>query len=186
MPNLSKLGDIYFTEVEEEDYNFSNDITNNSVEDGSTVSDNVHNNPSTLDINGILIGTTAYPQEELNTLQGYAENGDILAYIGIQGFEQCAIETFNKKHTVDVGNGITFSITLKKIKIATKQSISINVGNLNIPDIEALKAEMSAQSSVNKAAAKARITGITTKGRTTKKKATATSVLQKIKDRYKY
>jgi hypothetical protein len=198
MSNLSKLGDVYFTEVENEDYNYSNDITSNPVEDGSTVSDNVHSNPISIQISGILIGRTAYPQEKLIILRNYALNGDIISYNGIQGFEKCIIESFDNKHSVDVANGITFDITLKIISIASKQTINVNVTSLNIPDIEALKDQMSADKAADKAAAKAaagvRVNGMISKGRQTKKKATATStkakkstsVLQKIIDKYSY
>lgn len=188
MPNLSKLGDIYFTEVESEDYNFSNDITSNAIEDGSNVADNVHSNPISIEISGILIGDTSYPDEDIETLENYALNSDLITYNGIKGFEKCIIENFDSKHSSDVANGITFDITLKIIKIVYKQTVAVNVGTLDIPDIEALKDQIEADKSAKKAAAKKaagiRVNGMVSKGRQTKKKSS--SVLQKIVDKYKY
>lgn len=183
MPNLSKLGDVYFTEVENENFTYSNDITDKPMEDGTVVQDNVKSNPTEINISGILTGKTAYPQAELTQLRMYALNGTVVAYKGVQGFSKCIIESFENDHSCDVANGITFNMTLKVCKFATKQIVNINVGGLTIPDIEALEDQLSAQKTASKAAAKARVatsTNKTKKSKTVKSKNTE-NVLAKIK-----
>ena len=75
-------------------------------------------------------------------------------------------------------------MTLKVIKIAKKQVVSINIGRLSIPNIEAIKDQTSVQKSVNKAAIKARIAPPKKKTVKTKTKKSSASVLSKIKAKY--
>ena len=183
---MSKLGEVYFTVVEEEDYTYSNDITDRPVEDGSIITDNVRNKPIEIKITGILTGKGAYPQQQLTMLRLYSLNGDILSYVGIQSFSRCVIENFENKHNAEVGNGITFDITLKEVKIAVRTEIHIAVTTLKIPDIEALQNQLEAQQSANKKAATAaiRVNGMVTAGRKGTTTTTAKAATTKAATKY--
>jgi hypothetical protein len=179
--NLYKLGDIYFTSVADESYDYSNSITENSVEDGSIVSDHIKNNLTKLSINGVLRGITAFPQEEYNTLLNYLKNGEILNYVGVQSFSQCAIESLSPSFTKDIANGFAFSMSLKEIRVANKVIVNINTDVLNIPNIEQLKTELEAQRSIDKNAITARVKEVNGVGRQGKTVKNTESVLDAIK-----
>jgi len=183
---MSRLGEVYFTVVEEEDYTYSNDITDRPVEDGSIITDNVRNKPIEIKITGILTGKGAYPQQQLTMLRLYSLNGDILSYVGIQSFSRCVIENFENKHNSEVGNGITFDITLKEVKIAIRTEIHVGITTLKIPDIEALQDQLEAQQSANKKAATAaiRVNGMVTTGRKGTTTTTAKAATSKASKKY--
>lgn len=184
MPNLCKFKDVYFTLVEKETYSYSNDITDKPVEDGSVVSDHIQNKPIKVSLSGIITGNGRYPQEQLDLLRKYLIQGVVDNYYGNQTLYNFAIESFDNEHTSEVGDGVTFSMTLKQIIAAKKEVVNILVSDIVVPDIEALKTQLSAQKSVDTAAAKARISPITRKGRQAKTNKTSTSVLEKIQARY--
>ena len=181
MPNLCKLGDVFLTIVEEEEYNYSNDITERAMEDGSKVTDHAKSNLITINISGIIKGKGMYPQEELTKLRMYCLNRNVLKYIGVQKFGSCMIESFSNVH--DIKNGISFNITLKEIRIVKKTSIAVNTGKLNIPDIERLKEQLEEQKK-SKQSANTKLKTKTNQGRKTKQpKKGKESKLQKILNR---
>lgn len=187
MPNLCKLGDVFLTLVEDEDYDYSNDITERAMEDGSKVTDHAKSNLITIKISGIITGKGAYPQEQLTKLRLYCLNRNVLQYVGIQSFSSVMIESFGNKHSKEVANGITFDINLKEIRVVKKTSISVNTGKLNIPDIEALKDQLEKQKETkrdSKTQAKTKLKTQTNAGKKGKQPKQKKSVLQKIKEKY--
>lgn len=180
MPNLCKLGDVFLTVVEEENYSYSNSITERPMEDGSKITDHAKSDLITIRISGILTGKTSYPQEDLTKLRLYCLNRNVLKYVGIQNFGSVMIESFGNNHSKEVANGISFDINLKEIRIAKKTTVNINTGKFSIPDIEALKNQLQA----NQSAATAKVKQTTKAGTKAKTTKSNTSVLQKIKDKF--
>lgn len=179
MPNLAKLGDVYITIVEEETYTYDSDVTENPMEDGSTMSDNMHPKPIEGKLTGIVFNADgSYPQDQLDTLRSYINNQVILSYVGVCYLPNCVLQNMENVHNATTGGGFTFTFTLKQIFMATKDWQHINVGYLNIPDIEALKDQAQADEEAKKKAARTaagiKVNGMSTKGRQAKKKATAT------------
>ncbi|MCY6957899.1 phage baseplate protein [Clostridium brassicae] len=144
MPNICKLGDVFFTVVEEEKINYSNDVTTRNVEDGTTISDNVANKPVTISIDGIIFNNTGYPWEQITKLRRYCLDKNVLRYYANFGYySSMVITSFENTHNKDVAEGITFNMTLQQVRIIEKQTISINTSRFTIPDIEALKKQNS-------------------------------------------
>jgi len=184
MANLCKLGDVFLTVVEEEEYNYSNDITERAMEDGSKVTYHAKSNLITINISGIIKAKGIYPQEELTKLRMYCLNRDVLKYTGIQNFGSVMIESFSNVH--DIKNGISFDMTLKEIRIVKKTSIAVNTGKLNIPDIERLKEqlEQQKQAKTSNKGATTKVKAKTNQGRKTKQpKKGKESKLQKTLNR---
>lgn len=184
MANLCKLGDVFLTVVEEEEYSYSNDITERAMEDGSKVTDHAKSNLITIHISGIIKGKGMYPQENLTKLRMYCLNRDVLKYTGIQNFGSVMIESFSNVH--DIKNGISFDMTLKEIRIVKKTSIAVNTGKLNIPDIERLKEqlEQQKQAKTSNKGATTKVKAKTNQGRKTKQpKKGKESKLNKILSR---
>lgn len=191
MPNLCKLGDVFLTVVEEEEYNYSNDVTERAMEDGSKITDHAKSNLITIKISGIITGTGAYPQEQLTKLRLYCLNRNVLKYVGIQSFSSVIIESFNNNHNKNIANGITFDMNLKEIRIVKKVSVAVNTGELNIPDIERLKQQIEDQKQAAKdvkteakKTAKAKLKKPTSAGKKGKTKQAKQTPLDKIIARY--
>ena len=195
---LSKLGDVELL-VEEETFTYDSDVTENSMEDGSYMSDNMHIKPIEGKLTGIVCNNDgSYPSEKQALLRSYHDDTSIVDYYGTRALQNCVLQNLEIVHNAQNGGGFTFTITIKQLFIATKSYINIEVTSLNIPDIEALKDQLQADETAQKAAAKkaanAKVNGMVTKGRTAKKKATATpkpkkgkaskNVLQDIIDMY--
>ncbi|WP_125153674.1 phage baseplate protein [Clostridium rectalis] len=197
MPNLCKLGKVFLTVVEEEEYNYSNDITERAVEDGTNISDNAKSNLTTIRISGIITGKDSYPEETLTLLKVYCKLRTVLTYTGIQNFSNVIIESFNSNHNKELANGTFFDINLKQIKVVRKVSLAINTSKLNVPDIEKIKKQLEDQKQAEKDAkksakakvktqtkAKTKVKSKTTKGRQPKKKKQKQSALDKVLTKY--
>lgn len=184
MANLCRFKDVYFTVVEKETYTYSNEITDKPVEDDSVVSDHIQNKPITISLTGVIIGDGTYPQQQLDLLRRYCIQGVVDNYYGMQTLWNFAIVSFENEHTCEVANGVKFTMTLKQIIAARKEVVNILTSDISIPDIEALKDQLSAQRSANKAAIRAKIIPPKRTGKQTKAKKEKPSVLEKIKSRY--
>ncbi|NEZ48026.1 hypothetical protein FDF74_12680 [Clostridium niameyense] len=201
MPNLCKLGDVYFTIVEEESYTYSNSITDRAVEKGSNISDHAKRNPVKVKISGIITGKNSYPQEQLTKLRNYSSNRNIVRYVGVQRFGTMMIESFDNEHTKEIEDGIKFSIDLREVIICKQVAVNVNTGCFNIPDIEKLKEQLEEQKKAKEEAkrnnkktsssssrtvksTRAKVTPKSKKGRQTKQPKKKKSVLQNIVSRY--
>ena len=183
--SLSKLGDIELL-VEEETFTYDSDVTDNPMEDGSYMSDNMHVKPIEGKLTGIICNMSGdYPSYEHDTLRSYHDNATIIDYYGIRALQNCVLQNLEIVQNAQTGGGFTFTATIKQLFVAQKTSIGVGVSNLSIPDIQALKDQLQADETAQKAAAKkaanAKVNGMVTKGRTAKKKATATPKPKKPK-----
>lgn len=192
---LVKINDVYMTCTEEETITYDSNVTDNAVEDGSDIADHIQPKPPEIHITGVQIGLNGFPKDDLNKLLSYRDNAETVDYYGTSSFNNCAITSLQQKQSADVGNGFSFDITMKVINVVSSQYTVINVGTLDIPDIEALKGQIEADKEAKKQSAKVaagiRVYGATNSGRKGKK-ATATkkpkkqkeTVLQQIIDMY--
>lgn len=169
MPNLAKLGDVFITVLEEESYEYSNDITERAMEDGSKITDHAKSNLIKIKISGIITGKGAYPQEKLTKLRMYCLNRTILKYIGMQSFSNVIIENFGNQHTTELADGIEFDITLKELRFAKRTAARINTSKLRIPDIEKLKDQLEEKKKAKEEAKRAKTQAKSNRGRQTKR-----------------
>ncbi|WP_061306765.1 phage baseplate protein [Clostridium botulinum] len=169
MPNLCKLGDVYLTVVKEEQINFSNSITEKNVEDGATITDHARKNMIGIQISGYIFDNKEYPEATINQLRRYSVNRTILKYYGVNNWRSCIMESFDFKHSAEIGLGIEYTIQLKEVNIVNKTYVSINASKLSIPNIEALKEQLEAQKEAKEEAKRAKLEAQKNKGKQTKK-----------------
>lgn len=111
-----KIGDVIITVTSDETTMMSNDITDKPIE-GGTVSDHVINKPLTMSITGIIVGDDC--QEKLDKIRGYLVNGDLVRYVGAETAKNMVIESFGTGRTVSIKGGVSFSLSLKEVRIST-------------------------------------------------------------------
>ncbi len=111
-----KIGDVIITVTSDETTTMSNDITDKPIE-GGTVSDHVLNKPLTMSITGIIVGDDC--QEKLDKIRSYLVNGDLVRYIGAETAKNMVIESFGTGRSVSIKGGVSFSLSLKEIRIST-------------------------------------------------------------------
>ena len=185
--DLIKIGDVYLSCSEKESLTFSTDSTDITVESGAILSDTIQFKPIKISISGIMVGEDGdYPQDEIDTIVKYMAERDTIDYVGVQySFSNCTIDNFEVDHSSDVANGATFTMDLKVLSIADKQTIETDVGTLDIPDIEAIKDQMEADKEAQKQSAKVaagiRVYGSVNAGRQGKTSVPAKSKPQKQK-----
>lgn len=134
MAELCKLGDVFLSVVTEENTNFKNNITSFPVEDGSVVSDNVDNQPIKVSLNGVVVGDDAVVK--YNRLTQMWRDKEIIKYTGRIIIDNCVIESFTRVANSKIANGFNFTIVIKQIRFAYKESINIDVSKLKIPQIK--------------------------------------------------
>lgn len=118
---FSKLGNVIFSVVSEENVMYENEVTDRPVEDLGYISDHVKNKPIKFNISGVITGTDVYPK--LKLLREYSKGKKVYKYYGRNIFEDVVIESFETGHGKDVRNGFTFSMSLKIIKRAISKTI---------------------------------------------------------------
>lgn len=118
---MAKLGEVEFMVISETP-SFSNTVTEKPVE-GGTITDNVKQNSTILDITGVVAEEGAFIK--LQQLRRYSKSGELLLYTGRNIFANVVFERFDTTHTVKVRNGFEFSIKLKEVRIATAQTVEV-------------------------------------------------------------
>ncbi len=188
---LTRFEQVAFTVVEEETYTYSNDVTTKPLEDNSVVSDHVQNKPIIIHITGIITGKGKYPQERLDLLRKYCIQGTVGQYYGIQTLWNFVITNLENKHTADVGNGCAFTMDLQQVLTARKEVVNILTSDITIPDIEALKSQLSSSSTSSSDVVHSRVVAPTRTGKQTKQavttssSATSSSVIESIVQKFK-
>lgn len=111
---MATINGMYIT-VEDEDPQYSVDITDQPVERGIDVSDHVQRKPRVMSLSGLIVGPDAAQTRE--ALLYFMENGSIVNYDGRNSFVGL-IQEMNPKHNYKVADGFRFSMTLKEVRVA--------------------------------------------------------------------
>lgn len=111
-----KLGNVVFSVTQSESTDMSADVTNRAIE-GGTISDHISNNPLTMSMSGVIVGNNA--QKDLTEIRGYLKNGELLKYTGVETATNMVITSFSTDRDVSIKGGVSFSLTLQEILIAT-------------------------------------------------------------------
>lgn len=127
MGDLVKLGDVAFSVVDSENPVDSVSVTDNAVEDGQDVSDHVKQEPSIINVQGHMTGDDA--AEKLAALKKSQKDGELLRYVGRNGYGNMVIESLDRQHGVDNKFGFGFNLTLKQVRIATAKEAEIDAGD---------------------------------------------------------
>lgn len=131
---MSKIGTVNITAITSEKVNRSNEVTSKPVENSNYIIDNVRPNPITIDIVGQVTGDDA--ADKLEVLKGYRDNADEIEYIGRNWFRNCVIESFTDDHGPNVRNGFDFTMTLKVLRVAVAETVSIDLSKIKLPVIK--------------------------------------------------
>ncbi|TDF92163.1 phage baseplate protein [Paenibacillus piri] len=111
---MATINDNYIT-VESEEPSHEIDVTEQPIEDGIDIMDHVRAKAKTMSISGFIVGDDAAQirQNILNLHQA----GSIIEYIGRNYFVGI-ITSFQSTHNHQVANGLSFSATLKEVRVA--------------------------------------------------------------------
>lgn len=122
-----RLGNVEFSVVDDENATDSVSITDNPVESGQDVSDHMKQEPSTIDITGIIVGDDA--ADKIRQLRKYQTDRVLVTYVGRNIYSNMGLLTFKRNHGKDIANGFAFDMALKQVRIATASQVEIKVAN---------------------------------------------------------
>lgn len=113
---MPMLGGVKLDVVYSEDRDKSVTVSEHPTEDGFKIGDHVEKNPIKLKISGVCTGSDAAAR--LAKLEGYADSGARLAYVGRYSLKDALIESISTTKDVDVANvAYKFDIQLKITRI---------------------------------------------------------------------
>lgn len=113
---MAMLFDVEIDVVREEQISYRNEITEHAVEDGETIADHTRRLPRTLSITATVAGQDWESRYE--RLRELADNREVGTYVGVTVWDNVVIENFDASHTVQIVNGVRFSLTLKQVRVA--------------------------------------------------------------------
>ena len=115
-------GTVEFNVVESEEFNKSNTITSNPIEDGSRISDHVEKTQDSLSFTAHLTGDRAEDQYEI--LRKLHDNGDVCVFTYKNYITNVIIETLKSTSTKKNKNGYQIDITVRQIKTVSYQTVN--------------------------------------------------------------
>ncbi|SFJ44395.1 hypothetical protein SAMN02799624_04543 [Paenibacillus sp. UNC496MF] len=116
---MAKL-DSYTITVETETPGYEVVLPQQPVEDGIDVTDHVRESPQTLNLSGWVVGADADKIRKyiLSCMKG----GKVVSFQG-RTFFSGLIGSFAPAHTVDIGNGFSFTLELKEARFAAFSAV---------------------------------------------------------------
>jgi len=123
------IDDVLVDATESEAPTFSNEITENPVEDGTVITDHINQNPDTLELNVVITGEyEGTPQEKYERLLEIRNNREIISVIGaLQVYENMAISEINLEKSADNLKGYSGTISFQQVRFATAQTITVEI-----------------------------------------------------------
>lgn len=118
---MAKLGSVDIDVVFSDEPKRKATITEHPVEEGSAISDHIRTDPISVSIKGIVTGHNAFTK--LKKIEAYWKSGTVLNYIHRTAFKNMVIESFDTAHTVQVGNGFEFTISMREMRIAEASAV---------------------------------------------------------------
>lgn len=113
---MALLFDVVLDAVLEERPSYRNEVSEHAVEDGTAVADHSRPLPRTLTITATIAGPDW--ESRYQRLIELAETRPIGSYVGVTVWENVTIESFEPSHTVQISNGVQFTMTLKQVRVA--------------------------------------------------------------------
>jgi len=136
------IGGFVIDVFKEEKYNFSAEVTDVTLEDGSTASDHVVNMPGEIQISA-FIGSAEFvvfdgPQEAgdqkqriraayYELLRLKTEGKPLTVVTGLASFPNMVITAFEISRDVETGADLPFDMTFKEIRVVKSETVAINV-----------------------------------------------------------
>lgn len=101
--------------VESEDAAYSNKVTSNPIEGGSTIDDHAVAEPVKVSISGIV---TSHSAAARATLIAMCQNRDLIAYKGEDQYDNMLITSLSIGRSKSAGMGFTFKLTLQYMRLS--------------------------------------------------------------------
>ena len=139
------IGNILIDSFVEENHERTSKITRYPIEDGSTISDHIINDPDAVSITGVVMRTTILsPNPSTDrALTAYTEilqlmeNKQLISLsTGLQVYSDMHIESFTVPRNFQTGADLTFSMKLVNARIAKSQTTLIPQSQLIDGDLQ--------------------------------------------------
>lgn len=129
---LAILGEVEFDAVFREQHTKNNQITDKNVEGISNVSDHINVLNGIFEIEGKVVEDAP---RKLEILRGYSDNSNVLRYVGRNIVQNVVIQDFSSEHIIDNRTGFNFTMVLRMINFAIRQSVDLQIDQtrLSIP-----------------------------------------------------
>lgn len=138
------VGSIKFDLILTESHNFSNEITEHNVEDGSVITDHIKNNLENGSLTGIISNFslkvfgvfTNRAQDAFDELIRLWKEKTLVTILTVMKvYEDVAITDVSIDRSGDTGEAISLNISFKKVNIVklktVKIDLTVNVGAMN-------------------------------------------------------
>lgn len=116
-------------------------VSSHSVEEGEEITDHVQPDSEEISISGELVGSGF--KTIVARIKGWQNAGARVRYVGKTALRNCIITDFIPSFSKDIKNGCQFSMTLKRIRIASPAYIP---SNTDTPTEERTTADAGVQS----------------------------------------
>ena len=123
--SVAVLGGVLLDVVEADKPTHAFDVTDKAVEDGSNISDHMHERPAILSITGVIVGADAWTR--LSRIRQLQAGRQLVTYTNRTVYSDMAIVSINTEHGADIGNGCKFNIQLRSVRRATAQQVEMAV-----------------------------------------------------------
>lgn len=120
----------------------SSKVTDNPIEDGSSISDHVFIEPINLDLSGIVASESEY-----TLLDTMWKNRELLSYRGGEALDNLLITSLSRSRDSDNSDGYSFSISFRQITLSTSTPIALKNAKMSEQD-KGKKTSAEAQSAV--------------------------------------
>lgn len=122
MAKTAKLGGVSIDVVYSEKPERSVKTTDHPVESGEPIVDHVEKQAYVLNITGIITGPDAAAR--VRKLEQFQDSGKPLLYVHRNSVSNVIIEMFNSVHDSNTAGGLSFTMKLKRIRIAKATPIA--------------------------------------------------------------
>lgn len=102
--------------VSEEENPTSIQASEHSVEQGEDLTDHVRPEAETITLSGVISGRNH--KSIVSLIKGWEKSGKAVRYSGRTKLTQCLVSDFSPSYSKDIENGCSFTMTLRKVRIA--------------------------------------------------------------------
>lgn len=136
--NKGKVGSVELDVTLREDHNYTSRVTTYPIEEGSTLSDHIINEPTRVVLEGIvsdsplnILSTFNRSVDAFNRLVEIHENRDIVTVVtGLKVYPNMAITSLNVPREVRTGQSLSFTIELQEVIVDTSVRFVVDEENL--------------------------------------------------------
>ncbi len=131
------VGDIKFDLILSENHNFSNEVTEHNIEDGSTISDHIKNNPETGSVTGLITNFTIHTfgitknraQDAFDAFKSLWKERTLVTIVTVmEVYNDVAITDVSVDRSSSTGESLALNISFQKANIVKLKTVQVDVG----------------------------------------------------------